>query len=383
MPTHDKAVSDPSPSRRFSSWPWWKQALILSIPFLLLWIAGEIAGRLLERYAGYMPRRAASYAEGNPYLRTALIPGMRFESGPFKVDVNSHGFRGPEIAVPKPPGVFRIFALGESTTFGWKGVRSHEGAWPALLEGKLKAAYPDRRFEVVNAGVPGYTSIEQRINFLLRVSNLQPDAILIYHGNNDLNWSWVSDVETKLIYGRGKSIQAPSSFHQLLDYSYVGMELRSRMNLFNRSSQTKHDDVDQTAIRMLRKNLRGLIDDARRENLKVAIATFAHGFDEVGVPGKFSSDEVKLGVPAVGRWFENLSPQGARKAFPAYNNMVRELAEREAVPLAEIRKIIPSTPEYHTDWCHFTAQGEELMAQTWFDTLQKAGWFDKNSSAKQ
>src|SRR5687768_13738025 len=120
-----------------SSWSRGTRFLVLAAPILILFLLGEVAGRLLERYAGYLPRRAASYAAGNPYLRTALVPGIRFESGPFRVSVNSLGFRGPEIGVPKPPGVFRIFAIGESSTFGWKGVRSHEEAWPALLEAKL------------------------------------------------------------------------------------------------------------------------------------------------------------------------------------------------------------------------------------------------------
>lgn len=370
----DNSSTDaPSPG---AHWSIPKRLLVLSIPLLCLFLIAEATGRLLERYAGYMPRRAAGYSEGNPYLRTALVPGMRFESGPFRVDVNSLGFRGPEIQVPKPPGTFRIFALGESTTFGWKGIRSHEEAWPALLEAKLRAAHPGRLIEVVNAGVPGYTSIEQRINLMLRISRLQPDAILLYHGNNDLNWSWVPDVETKLVYGRGLSIAPPSQFQRTIDYSYVLMEIRSRINLLSRSSQTKHDEPDAAAIRMLGSNLAGLIDDARRAGLKVAIGTFAHGLDESGQPGRFSEDEIRLGVPNVGRWFEYLGPQGLRRSLPVYNDMVRDLARAEKIPMAEPAKRVPPTPDFHTDWCHFTAKGEQLMAQIWFETLQEASWLD-------
>jgi lysophospholipase L1-like esterase len=309
-------------------------------------------------------------------LRTALVPGVRFRSGPYRIDVNSLGFRGPEIAVPKPPETMRIFALGESSTFGWKGARSHEEAWPGVLETKLRAAHPGRRIEVINAGVPGYTSIEQRINFMLRISHLQPDAILIYHGNNDLNWSWTPEIETKLIYGRADAaVCRPGWFTRLMEFSYVWMEVRSRIELFGASSRPKKDAVDPAALRMLEENIRGLIDDAGRQNVKVAIATFAHGFDVTGQPGHFTADEVKLGVPNVGRWFENLSPEGARRSFPVYNEMVRSLAGTEKIPLAEPIKRIPPTPEYFTDWCHLTLKGEQLMAQIWFETLEEAGWF--------
>jgi lysophospholipase L1-like esterase len=358
-----------------AGWSRWQKALVLALPLLLLFLAGEVAGRLLERYAGYLPRRSASYAEGNPFLRTALVPGIHFESGPFDVDVNRLGFRGPEIAVPKPPGTFRIFAIGESSTFGWKGASSHEEAWPAVLEAKLRAAHPERSIEVVNAGVPGYTSIEQRINYLLRISHLEPDAVLIYHGNNDLTWSWVPNIETNLVYGRGESVGPPGLLARAIDLSYVLMELRSRADLFGRANATKHDTPDTTAIRVLGDNLSGLIQDAKRSGVRVAISTFAHGFDEDGAPGVFSEDEVALGVPAVGRWFEYLDAQGARRSFPLYNEMIRHLARSEGIVFADARSRIPGTTEYFIDWCHFTRQGYALMADVWFEAIEEAGWF--------
>lgn len=369
--TQATEVSEPRPSTRFSAAT---KAGLLLLPLIVLFLFAEFTGRMLERFAGYQPRRAAGFLTGNPYLRTALVPGMRFASGPFRVSVNALGFRGPDILVPKPAKTFRIFAVGESSTFGWKGIHSHEEAWPALLEGKLRAAYPGRRIEVINAGAPGYTSVEQRINFMLRISHLQPDAILIYHGNNDLNWSWVPSIETNLVYGRGPSVGPPSRFDRLIDQSYVFMELRSRMDIFTRSNATKYDLADTTAIRVLRDNLIGLVHDARRVGVRAAIGTFAHGLDESGKPGVFSADERALGVPAIGRWFEHLSPQGARLSFPEYNAMIRRLAIAEGLPLAEPALKVPGTPEYFTDWCHFTAKGEERMAELWFATVQGTGW---------
>jgi len=365
---------DPPAAAGFAAWPRWKRALVLSLPVWALFLIGEITGRLLERYAGYMPRRAITFIAPNPYLRGALVPGLRFRSGLFSVEVNAYGFRGPEFAVPKPAGTFRLFAIGESSTFGWKGVRSHVQAWPALLEAKLRAAHPDRRIEVVNAGVPGYTCVEGRINFLLRIARLEPDAILVYHGNNDLNWSWVPDVETKTVYGRELLDADTGLLNRLIDRSYVLMELRSRLDLLGRASRPKHDDPDPAALRFLGSTLRALIDDARRAGVKVAIGTFAHGLDEQGAPGRFSEDERRLGVPAVGRWFDNLSAQGARRSFPLYNAAVRALAADEKIPLAELATAIPPTPEYHSDWCHFTARGEQAAAAAWFDAVERAGW---------
>jgi lysophospholipase L1-like esterase len=342
---------------------------------LALFIVGEVAGRLMERYGHYLPRRRAAYLESNPFLRSALVPNTHFVSGPYHIDVNSLGFRGEEFAVPKRAGTFRIFAVGESSTFGWKGAYTNRDAWPALLEARLRAAYPGRDIEVINAGVPQYTSVEQRINFMLRISKLQPDALLIYHGNNDINWSWVPDVQTKLLYGREEFPSVNTWWNRLADHSYVYMEIRKRLSAIPSSSgAVKHDDPDPAALKMLDDNVRGFIEDARRSNLKVAIATFAHGLNEQGLPGVFSDDERALGVPTIALWFDNLSAQGVRRSFPLYNKQVVKIATSMQLPLCDLASAIPGTPEYHTDWCHLSAKGERAVAEQWFQTIQQAGW---------
>jgi lysophospholipase L1-like esterase len=290
-----------------------------------------------------------------------------------QVDVNSLGFRGDEIAVPKPSNTFRIFAIGESTTFGWSAP-THRDAWPALLEAKLRAAHPNRRVEVVNAGLPGATSVEQRINFMLRISRLQPDAILIYHGNNDLNWCWVPEVETKQLYAH-EAAGPPGWWERLTDHSYVYMWVMTRLFFARQSNKPKHDEPDTAGLTMLKNNLKGLIADARRLNVKAAIGTFAHSLNEHGLSGQFSQEELALNVHNLGRWFDYLSPQGARATFPLYNANVRELATTERIPLCDLAPAIPKTREYHIDWCHFTPAGERRVAELWFETLEKAGWF--------
>jgi hypothetical protein len=83
--------------------------------------------------------------DDDPQRRNAIrrVRGFRVNTGPQRL-------RGGDFS-PKPaPGVTRILALGDSTTFGW-GVEDHE-SWPARLQARL-----DERglaVEVLNAGVP-------------------------------------------------------------------------------------------------------------------------------------------------------------------------------------------------------------------------------------
>ncbi len=68
----------------------------------------------------------------------------------FRVNTGPQRLRGAGFEPAPAPGVFRILALGDSTTFGW-GVEDHE-SWPALLEARLRAQ--GGAVEVLNAGVP-------------------------------------------------------------------------------------------------------------------------------------------------------------------------------------------------------------------------------------
>jgi len=114
------------------------------------------------RYLGYCPKPNYSY-RGNNH--------------------NSLGFRGREIVLPKPHGEFRIACLGGSTTY-CSNIDSSDMTYPAALERALK----NRGYNatVINAGNEAWTSYESLINYALRVSYLDVDMILVYHGINDL-----------------------------------------------------------------------------------------------------------------------------------------------------------------------------------------------------
>ena len=124
---------------------------------------------------------AAKYAPHH-YLCYGLQPGYRRGA----VTHNSLGYRGPEIAVPKPAGTFRIVAIGGSTTYT-EFVDDDAKTFPGQLQRILRRRLDDDRIEVVNAGCPGYNSWESLANLAFRVLDLEPDLLIIYHGVNDVH----------------------------------------------------------------------------------------------------------------------------------------------------------------------------------------------------
>jgi lysophospholipase L1-like esterase len=92
---------------------------------------------------------------GLPELHTAFDltrPNVRGIYNGALVQTNSAGFRGPERAVPKPEGVFRIAVAGDSVTMG-SGVEEAQ-TYVALVEQALNAGGAPR-YEVLNLGLIG------------------------------------------------------------------------------------------------------------------------------------------------------------------------------------------------------------------------------------
>lgn len=101
----------------------------------------------------------------------------------FDLRTNSRGLRSAEVELPKPPGTYRVLAVGDSCTFG--SGAGQADTWPAQLERELSRARDDLRFEVLNAGVPGFTSYQALRYLELEGFDLEPDAIAFTTAVND------------------------------------------------------------------------------------------------------------------------------------------------------------------------------------------------------
>ena len=109
---------------------------------------------------------------------TLMKPGSHYEWQSIPVDINSHGLRGPETTYEKPPGTIRILNLGDSVVMGW-GVRE-EDTYGRQLEALLNQHSSGvQRYEVINAGVPGW-NLENALAYLQAEGlKYQPDLVLL------------------------------------------------------------------------------------------------------------------------------------------------------------------------------------------------------------
>jgi lysophospholipase L1-like esterase len=116
-------------------------------------------------------------------LPFTLRPGARLQFADTWAEVNSCGFRGPEL---RPTTPLRILVVGGSTTFD-TGVTDDDATWCRQLEKRLQATFPG--VEVINGGLPVYATWSNCFKYILYDYQVRPDAVLIYQGLNDtLRW---------------------------------------------------------------------------------------------------------------------------------------------------------------------------------------------------
>ncbi len=199
--------------------------------------------------------------ERHPYLVAAPKPNFQVDF----IKHNSAGYRGPEVSIPKREGITRIVTLGGSTTYGAGAPEA--ATWPSILQRNLGEG-----FEVVNLGVPGYTSVENLIQTALLISDFQPDIAIYYEGWNDLRSVHVKNLKSDYSNYHPRALisslnLSPPTPH---DRSAVMYFLRSRY--FSSSWQDPlsfielepgplalTDQVDARALSLYERNLRSIV----------------------------------------------------------------------------------------------------------------------------
>jgi lysophospholipase L1-like esterase len=127
-----------------------------------------------------------------PYQPAPFVGHMARPFASENLRINAFGFRDERDDYrQKPPGTVRIFLTGGSTAWG-VGASSDQKTIARQLERLLneqKGAATGRRYEVINASFPGWSTTQEKILIEQRLIDLQPDAILMFSGTNDVFWS--------------------------------------------------------------------------------------------------------------------------------------------------------------------------------------------------
>jgi len=300
-----------------------------------------------------MPPEALRYRP-HPYLCYCLNPDFRSDDGLDRH--NSLGFRGDEFPRAKPPGAFRIACLGGSTTYD-TDIPDFRNAYPAQLETVLRETYGRREVQVINAGVPGYTTWDSLLNFEFRVLELDPDLVIVYHSTNDVHARLVPP-ETYRRDNTGYR-QAWTDRARWWEGSLVlrilglglGLGQRNKLGDWVLVPEARREDRHIGAREMerlaanppvfFRENLEDLIALARHRGVQVVLATWAY-------------------CPAKGDY---ASTEPYREGYREQNEILSDLARETAALLYDFASEMPTDPEYWSDGRHNNEKGARKKAE--------------------
>ncbi len=141
-----------------------------------------IAEQLSDYIENNIDHRSEHKFESVPKLLGDIKPNHRsmwrlHDKLPYEVITNSQGLR-MEYEITPLKKKRRILALGDSFTFG--PYLRNWNTYPALLDEKLEG------YEVINAGVCGYTIEDELSLFIERAQYCQPDITILQVLDNDL-----------------------------------------------------------------------------------------------------------------------------------------------------------------------------------------------------
>jgi len=296
------------------------------------------------------------------------MPNVTYVASPNYPGHNPLGYRGPEVEIPKPAGVFRIVALGGSTTYGIS--TPWQDAYPAQLEAILRNEYGFSNVEVVNAGLSGYNSWDILANFEFRVSELEPDLIIFYEGINDVPSRGVPpECYRGLNAARGLNptrglwrrpvIPINSALYRLLAIHFGWMSDPSVLNdLFDPSPLQcpgQSDDwIKDNPPVYFERNVRDLILVAQGNGVGVMLSTWTYNHN-----GQ-----------------EQALSQERREAVEQHNVILRQLAEAYHLPLYDLAATDFWT---HADYwvtvdpVHMAAPGTHEQARRYAEFLVEQG----------
>ncbi len=349
-----------------------KLRVLLFLAFLLLGavLAAEAAvrarahlkyGQFLEIGDLFTNAKGVSLPIGKPNLN------VHFAKQSW-VTTDSHGFRSPELEMPKPPGRVRLAFLGGSTTFN-SFASSNAAMWSAKVVDGLRERYPDVEFDFVNAGVTGYRVAQSRLALEHRVKALDPDVIVIYHATND-----IAEDSYRLAQAAGlvpEKQPVPFLERYSVLWRLVQKNLRYADSQDAGLDATRKLDFDPaTTSPGFRERLNGLVQEAKQVADLVVQITFTTKFRAE------QSREVQLeNLQQSFTFMPYLSPEATLAAYDEYNRAIEAVAQDQGSLLVDERYSIPGDSEHFADSVHFTDLGLELQAKRVLRALEQSAAF--------
>ena len=279
------------------------------------------------------------------YLRwrfPASAQGLVMDGNRF--DTNRLGLRGPDPV----ERAHRVVCLGDSVTFGWDA-SADDRTWPARLGEELA----DLDVDVVNAGVPRWSSMDLLRLYPTVVRPLEPDVVVVMAGWNDLGYQFLQGWMHAPARDPGAGQLSLLTLAQRIGKGLKGRPSTDDEAILVEREQAA-DPIEWEYLEEYGRILGALCDLIRADGAEPVLLTLPN-FLEDGL----TEAEKRTMLPHL-RQFVNLSYDGYREVVLALNRTVREVGARHGATVIECGDAVPA--ELFTDTAHVNDEGNALLA---------------------
>jgi lysophospholipase L1-like esterase len=291
----------------------------------------------------------------HPFLLAAPLEGSHIDVPGMRASFNSLGYRSPERPLTKPAGVLRILCAGGSTTFD-AAAQTDERTWPWRLEVLLRAQ--GSPVEVWNAGLPGWTSLENLISLEIRDVDLAPDVVVLFQGINDLQSAAHVPFDRQYETPHARMMLEATGFGvQPLPWYQHSLALEWARALAGLPAVVvpapppgpRRKTVSEQGVQTFERNVRSFLAVARAHRAKVLLVTQTIHLRD----GARAAD-----IQQLERWIPELEGEAAPTELNRLNDVLRALAADGDASLADAARDVAWTDGDFADSMHFSRGGE-------------------------
>jgi len=283
-------------------------------------------------------------------LWVAFRPNVA-QNDAYRFETNSLGWRDDPVALPKPPGLFRIVCVGGSTTAEGP---ANALTYPNLLEALLQRRFGEDRVDVINGGIfaaNSHVELKRMDDYLA----LEPDLLLHYNFVNDVT----------LFMPKWLAPEGPLATPGLYLKSWLR---RSRFfyDYCNRWLLPPDGRLNVLITRDTLSNLRMMHDRATEAGVPMAFASFARpGLDNAS-PEAWAFYDRQINNML---WGRVINIDSYVHVVDLYNVQLETLCYMRETLYIPVAERIEGETAVFTDICHMTLHGMERKAEAMAETL--------------
>lgn len=278
--------------------------------------------------------------------------------------INAHGYRGRDFEAKKPDGVTRIMFYGGSSVFDAETPKADD--WPHQVE-RLLHADGFANVEVINAGIPGYSSAEAVGTLFAEGHLYSPDYVLLYDEWNDIK---LLNANKPLLreLSQGPTAEDPRTTYQnsldwaLSNVSQLYVRARARyytwkLNIGDEGMKPSGgyaSTISELGLKQYRLNMETFVDIARNIGAEPILMIEAR---------LVTTDNTSKEKERISYDYVLLTHEALCQAFEMQDAIIYDVGRKKGVRVIDATKQVTGRDELFANHIHLNPDGSAQLAK--------------------